>query len=296
MNFNVKGLSYDQVRTKIREAVLTSLQEAEKQQEKAVKKSAAAVEQIKNANDYFVNLRSFSGKIITNMQLDMHRYYVYTNTMSTEEMREYVTTGTVQNDKKEEPVTVTTQMLDFTFPIVSVANCDTQDKFVFNSIIEETVKGCCGENAYINYNDVISNRDLLSILRRRYDDLYREANATFLYNHPQKTTAIDCTDFVILESEEFTGTLYGIALDFKSPDGESIKVSIGRYDEKTGEVTIDPISKILTSKGIAKTGQTFRINERVNPTQMEGFLGNILEKVGEFLRGSFKMFLDSFNK
>ena len=88
----------------------------------------------------------------------------------------------------------------------------------------------------------------------------------------------------------------GIALDFKSPDGESIEVSIGRYDEKTGEVTIDPISKILTSKGIAKTGQTFRINERVNPTQMEGFLGNILEKVGEFLRGSFKMFLDSFNK
>ncbi len=298
MQISVKELSHDQIQAKVLEILSSELMEAPKKFPKVLKKNSIMAEQLGKITAKDVEMRMFSGRRILDMKMDLERYYIYTEALSTDDMYNYVRKGNFDTakDYKEEPVTVTASMLGLDTPIIFVNNCDSRDKTVYKTVIERTVGKFYPGNVWMNYNDNPSNENMNYNIRRRYVEIYNEVNATRLYNHPQRTTAIDISNMAVIEEEEFVGDIYGIAIALKSKDNETLKMRVADYDESTGELTIRPIEEILASYAVREDGGWCKVSERVNATKGEILLGKILHKIGEIFKGGFEMFLDSFYK
>ncbi|MBE6635033.1 MAG: hypothetical protein E7617_02365 [Ruminococcaceae bacterium] len=298
MQINVKEFSHEQIKAKVMEILSSELKAAPEKCPKVLKKNGVMAEQLGKITAEDMEIRSFSGRRIIDMQMDLERYYIYTETLSTDDMFHYAKTGNFDTAKdfKEDPVTVTASMLGLETPIIFVNHCDSRDVRAYAPVIKKTVEKFYPGTVWMNYNDEPTNKDMYYNIRKRYVEIYNEVNATRLYNHPQRTTAIDISNMSVIEEEEFIGDLYGIAVMLKSKDGENLQMRVAEYDESTGELTVRPIDEILAASAVAENGECFKVSERVVPTKFKSGIGKVLGKIGEILKGGFEIFLDSFNK
>ncbi len=192
----------------------------------------------------------------TELEFDLDRYYRYT-----------YRDGSVGNIYKNEPVRLHTRI----FKAIYIINgLDAQYRKCVNYTSTFDFQ-------YVFFDNKITNSSFLDSFKTLYEFQYRNDNATRLFNVPEETTSINCSNWRILDKSVIIDIPTAAIILNITPE---LKMQIGKYTKSELKIELDSFSTILKESAYDKDGNYHvpKIQEDASEGKLS-FIGKIWEGI-----------------